>query len=415
MVAKTHKARSTTSRRRSQSSHSAIHATKTTQGGTMNDTDIPSNYLAVIKVVGVGGGGTNAVNRMIEEGIRGVEFVAINTDAQALAISDADIKVHIGTDITKGLGAGANPEVGAQAAEESRDDIKQALAGADMVFITAGEGGGTGTGAAPIVADIAKNDVGALTVAVVTKPFSFEGRKRANSAADGISTLSDAVDTLIVIPNDRLLSISEKKTTMLEAFRMADDVLCQGTQGITDLITVPGLINLDFADVCTVMRGAGTAMMGIGVASSDNRAADAAQEAISSPLLESSIDGATRVLLSIAGNKDLGIQEINDAADLVASNVDPDANIIFGTVVDESLGDQVRVTVIATGFNTSNAQTSFDAGLKAAPSRPSSNMTSHAPSHTSSKPASSSSSSNSGFGGGNNDFDIPEFLRRSRS
>ena len=381
----------------------------------MNDTDIPSNYLAVIKVVGVGGGGTNAVNRMIEEGIRGVEFVAINTDAQALAISDADIKVHIGTDITKGLGAGANPEVGAQAAEESRDDIKQALAGADMVFITAGEGGGTGTGAAPVVADIAKNDVGALTVAVVTKPFSFEGRKRANAAADGISTFSDAVDTLIVIPNDRLLSISEKKTTMLEAFRMADDVLCQGTQGITDLITVPGLINLDFADVCTVMRGAGTAMMGIGIASSDNRAADAAQEAISSPLLESSIDGATRVLLSIAGNKDLGIQEINDAADLVASNVDPDANIIFGTVVDESLGDQVRVTVIATGFNTSNAQTSFDAGLKAAPSRPSSNMTSHAPSHTSSKPASSSSSSNSGFGGGNNDFDIPEFLRRSRS
>ena len=280
----------------------------------MKDTEVPSNYLAVIKVVGVGGGGTNAVNRMIEEGIRGVEFVAINTDAQALAISDADIKVHIGTDITKGLGAGANPEVGQEAAEESRDEIKQALAGSDMVFITAGEGGGTGTGAAPIVADIAKNDVGALTVGVVTKPFSFEGRKRYNSAAEGIKNLSENVDTLIVIPNDRLLDLSEKKTTMLEAFRMADDVLCQGTQGITDLITVPGLINLDFADVCTIMKGAGTAMMGIGTASGDSRATDAAAEAISSPLLETSTDGATRVLLSIAGNKDLGIQEINDAA-----------------------------------------------------------------------------------------------------
>ena len=270
----------------------------------MKDTEVPSNYLAVIKVVGVGGGGTNAVNRMIEEGIRGVEFVAINTDAQALAISDADIKVHIGTDITKGLGAGANPEVGQEAAEESRDEIKQALAGSDMVFITAGEGGGTGTGAAPIVADIAKNDVGALTVGVVTKPFSFEGRKRYNSAAEGIKNLSDNVDTLIVIPNDRLLDLSEKKTTMLEAFRMADDVLCQGTQGITDLITVPGLINLDFADVCTIMKGAGTAMMGIGTASGDSRATDAAAEAISSPLLETSTDGATRVLLSIAGNKE---------------------------------------------------------------------------------------------------------------
>ncbi|MDD3485536.1 MAG: cell division protein FtsZ, partial [Atopobiaceae bacterium] len=336
----------------------------------MKDIDIPSNYLAVIKVIGVGGGGTNAVNRMIEEGIRGVEFVAINTDAQALAISDADIKVHIGTDITKGLGAGANPEVGAEAAEESRDEIKAAIAGADMVFITAGEGGGTGTGAAPIVADIAKNDIKALTVAVVTKPFTFEGRKRSTSAAEGVQNLSDNVDTLIVIPNDRLLDLSEKKTTMLEAFRMADDVLCQGTQGITDLITVPGLINLDFADVCTIMKGAGTAMMGIGVASGDNRAADAAQEAISSRLLESSIDGATRVLLSIAGNKDLGIQEINDAADLVASNVDPEANIIFGTVVDESLGDQVRVTVIATGFDDANVQTplpSFGAPAASAP------------------------------------------------
>ncbi len=319
----------------------------------MHENEI-NNYLAVIKVVGVGGGGTNAVNRMIEEGIRGVEFVAINTDAQALAISDADIKVHIGTDITRGLGAGANPEVGRKAAEESRDDIAEALAGADMVFITCGEGGGTGTGAAPIVADIAMNDVGALTVAVVTKPFTFEGRKRKNSAEEGIKTLAESVDTMIVIPNDRLLDIAEKKTTMLEAFTTADGVLSQGTQGITDLITVPGVINLDFADVKTIMKQAGTAMMGIGVASGDTRAVDAAQQAISSPLLESSVDGATRVLLSIAGSKDLGIQEINDAADLVANAVDPDANIIFGTVVDESLGDQVRITVIATGFSDSN-------------------------------------------------------------
>ena len=312
----------------------------------MHETEI-NNYLAVIKVVGVGGGGTNAVNRMIEEGIRGVEFVAINTDAQALAISDADIKVHIGT-------AGANPEVGRKAADESRDDIAEALAGADMVFITCGEGGGTGTGAAPIVADIAMNEVGALTVAVVTKPFTFEGRKRKKSAEEGIKTLSDCVDTMIVIPNDKLLDIAEKKTTMLEAFAIADGVLSQGTQGITDLITVPGIINLDFADVKTIMKQAGTAMMGIGTSSGDTRAVDAAQQAISSPLLESSIDGATRVLLSIAGSKDLGIQEISDAADVVANAVDPEANIIFGTVVDESLGDQVRITVIATGFSDSN-------------------------------------------------------------
>lgn len=375
----------------------------------IKDTDTLSNYLAVIKVVGVGGGGTNAVNRMIEEGIRGVEFVAVNTDAQALAISDADIKVHIGTDITKGLGAGANPEVGKESAEDSRDELKAALAGSDMVFITAGEGGGTGTGAAPVVADIAKNDVGALTVGVVTKPFTFEGRKRYASASDGISALSDNVDTLIVIPNDRLLDLSEKKTTMLEAFRMADDVLCQGTQGITDLITVPGLINLDFADVCTIMKGAGTAMMGIGTASGDNRATDAAEEAISSRLLESSIDGATRVLLSIAGNKDLGIQEINDAADLVAQNVDPEANIIFGTVVDESLGDQVRVTVIATGFNDSNVQQTLPS-MSMPSARPSSSRdrTTHAPAPAAASRPSSSSSSN------DKEFDIPDFLKRSR-
>ncbi len=376
----------------------------------IKDTDTLNNYLAVIKVVGVGGGGTNAVNRMIEEGIRGVEFVAVNTDAQALAISDADIKVHIGTDITKGLGAGANPEVGKEAAEDSRDEIKAALAGADMVFITAGEGGGTGTGAAPVVADIAKNDVGALTVGVVTKPFSFEGRRRYGSAADGIKTLSENVDTLIVIPNDRLLDLSEKKTTMLEAFRMADDVLCQGTQGITDLITVPGLINLDFADVCTIMKGAGSAMMGIGIAAGDNRAADAATEAISSRLLESSIEGATRVLLSIAGNKDLGIQEINEAADLVAKNVDPDANIIFGTVVDESLGDQVRVTVIATGFNDSNVQQqlpTLNTQSTSRPSRPAQPQPTR-PVTAQPQPARTNNSSNE------KEFDIPDFLKRSR-
>ena len=376
----------------------------------IKDTDTLNNYLAVIKVVGVGGGGTNAVNRMIEEGIRGVEFVAVNTDAQALAISDADIKVHIGTDITKGLGAGANPEVGKEAAEDSRDEIKAALAGADMVFITAGEGGGTGTGAAPVVADIAKNDVGALTVGVVTKPFSFEGHRRYGSAADGIKTLSENVDTLIVIPNDRLLDLSEKKTTMLEAFRMADDVLCQGTQGITDLITVPGLINLDFADVCTIMKGAGSAMMGIGIAAGDNRAADAATEAISSRLLESSIEGATRVLLSIAGNKDLGIQEINEAADLVAKNVDPDANIIFGTVVDESLGDQVRVTVIATGFNDSNVQQqlpTLNTQSASRPSRPAQPQPSR-PATAQPQPVRSAGTSNE------KEFDIPDFLKRSR-
>ena len=376
----------------------------------IKDTDTLNNYLAVIKVVGVGGGGTNAVNRMIEEGIRGVEFVAVNTDAQALAISDADIKVHIGTDITKGLGAGANPEVGKEAAEDSRDEIKAALAGADMVFITAGEGGGTGTGAAPVVADIAKNDVGALTVGVVTKPFSFEGRRRYGSAADGIKTLSENVDTLIVIPNDRLLDLSEKKTTMLEAFRMADDVLCQGTQGITDLITVPGLINLDFADVCTIMKGAGSAMMGIGIAAGDNRAADAATEAISSRLLESSIEGATRVLLSIAGNKDLGIQEINEAADLVAKNVDPDANIIFGTVVDESLGDQVRVTVIATGFNDSNVQQQLPTLNTQSTTRPSRPVQSQPtrPVAAQPQPVRNTGTSNE------KEFDIPDFLKRSR-
>lgn len=381
----------------------------------MHETEI-NNYLAVIKVVGVGGGGTNAVNRMIEEGIRGVEFVAINTDAQALAISDADIKVHIGTDLTRGLGAGANPEVGRKAADESRDDIAEALAGADMVFITCGEGGGTGTGAAPIVADIAMNEVGALTVAVVTKPFTFEGRKRKKSAEEGIKTLSDCVDTMIVIPNDKLLDIAEKKTTMLEAFAIADGVLSQGTQGITDLITVPGIINLDFADVKTIMKQAGTAMMGIGTASGDTRAVDAAQQAISSPLLESSIDGATRVLLSIAGSKDLGIQEISDAADVVANAVDPEANIIFGTVVDESLGDQVRITVIATGFSDSNVNRQDE--LFAAQQSQSKVAASAEPQRTAPAAGPAQAAPTRNVGGtelpnfGNDQFELPDFLKR---
>lgn len=381
----------------------------------MHETEI-NNYLAVIKVVGVGGGGTNAVNRMIEEGIRGVEFVAINTDAQALAISDADIKVHIGTDLTRGLGAGANPEVGRKAADESRDDIAEALAGADMVFITCGEGGGTGTGAAPIVADIAMNEVGALTVAVVTKPFTFEGRKRKKSAEEGIKTLSDCVDTMIVIPNDKLLDIAEKKTTMLEAFAIADGVLSQGTQGITDLITVPGIINLDFADVKTIMKQAGTAMMGIGTSSGDTRAVDAAQQAISSPLLESSIDGATRVLLSIAGSKDLGIQEISDAADVVANAVDPEANIIFGTVVDESLGDQVRITVIATGFSDSNVNRQDE--LFAAQQSQSRAAASAEPQRTAPATSPAQAAPTRNVGGtelpnfGNDQFELPDFLKR---
>ncbi len=310
-----------------------------------------ANYLAVIKVVGVGGGGSNAVNRMIEAGVKGVEFIAVNTDAQALLMSDADYKVHVGVNLTKGLGAGADPDVGLQAAEENRNEIKEALQGADMVFITAGEGGGTGTGAAPIIAEIAKDEIGALTVGCVTRPFAFEGRKRAVQADEGIKRLREHVDTLIVIPNDRLLQVAEKKTSILDAFRIADDVLRQGTQGITDLITVPGLINLDFADVRTIMQDAGSALMGIGLASGDNRAQDAAKAAISSPLLESSIEGAQGVLLSIAGGSDLGLFEVNEAAEVVAAAASPEANIIFGAVIDDSMMDQIRVTVIATGFD----------------------------------------------------------------
>ena len=309
------------------------------------------SYLAVIKVVGVGGGGTNAVNRMVDAGLRGVEFIAANTDAQALQMCDADIKLNIGHDLTKGLGAGANPDVGFGAAAESRDDIKEALKGADMVFVTAGEGGGTGTGAAPVIAEIAKNEIGALTVGVVTKPFEFEGSQRTRAAEEGIARLRDVVDTLIVIPNEKLLGMVERRTTILDAFREADNVLRQGVQGITDLITIPGLINLDFADVRTVMSDAGSALMGMGRASGEHRAADAAKAAISSPLLEDSVQGATGILLSITGNADLGLFEVNEAAEIVQAASDPNANIIFGTVLDEDIGDEVQVTVIATGFD----------------------------------------------------------------
>jgi cell division protein FtsZ len=310
-----------------------------------------SSYLAVIKVVGVGGGGTNAVSRMVDVGLRGVEFIAANTDAQALAMCDADIKLNIGHDSTKGLGAGADPDIGLAAASESRDDIKEALKGADMVFITAGEGGGTGTGAAPVIAEIAKNEIGALTVGVVTRPFDFEGTQRARQATEGIERLRDVVDTLIVIPNEKLLAVVERRTSMLDAFREADNVLRQGVQGITDLITIPGLINLDFADVRTIMQDAGSALMGIGTAGGENRCGEAARAAISSPLLEESVDGATGILLNITGGKDLGLFEVNEAAEIIQSAADPNANIIFGAVIDEGMGEDVRVTVIGTGFD----------------------------------------------------------------
>ncbi|WP_210481665.1 cell division protein FtsZ [Naasia sp. SYSU D00948] len=308
------------------------------------------NYLAVIKVVGVGGGGVNAVNRMIELGLRGVEFVAINTDAQALLLSDADVKLDVGRELTRGLGAGADPEVGRRAAEDHAEEIEEALAGADMVFVTAGEGGGTGTGGAPVVARIAKS-IGALTIGVVTKPFSFEGKRRQQQAERGVEALKNEVDTLIVVPNDRLLEISDRGISIMEAFQTADQVLLAGVQGITDLITTPGLINLDFADVKSVMQGAGSALMGIGSARGADRAIKAAELAVASPLLEASIDGAHGVLLSIQGGSNLGIFEINDAAKLVQEAVHPEANIIFGAVIDDTLGDEVRVTVIAAGFD----------------------------------------------------------------
>ncbi len=308
------------------------------------------NYLAIIKVVGIGGGGVNAVNRMIEVGLKGVEFIAINTDAQALLMSDADVKLDIGRELTRGLGAGANPDVGARAAEDHMEEIEEVIKGADMVFVTAGEGGGTGTGGAPVVARIARS-LGALTIGVVTRPFSFEGRRRAASAEEGIARLREEVDTLIVIPNDRLLSISDRNVSVLDAFKQADQVLLQGVSGITDLITTPGLINVDFADVKAVMSNAGSALMGIGSARGEDRAIAAAEMAVSSPLLEASIDGAHGVLLSIAGGSDLGIFEINSAAAMVADAVHPEANIIFGTIIDDALGDEVRVTVIAAGFD----------------------------------------------------------------
>ncbi|MGB0972340.1 MAG: cell division protein FtsZ [Mycobacterium sp.] len=310
----------------------------------------PHNYLAVIKVVGIGGGGVNAVNRMIEQGLKGVEFIAINTDAQALLMSDADVKLDVGRESTRGLGAGADPEVGRRAAEDAKDEIEELLRGADMVFVTAGEGGGTGTGGAPVVATIARK-LGALTVGVVTRPFSFEGKRRSNQAETGIGSLRESCDTLIVIPNDRLLQMGDAAVSLMDAFRSADEVLLNGVQGITDLITTPGLINVDFADVKGVMSGAGTALMGIGSARGDGRSLKAAEIAINSPLLEASMEGAQGVLLSVAGGSDLGLFEINEAASLVQEAAHPEANIIFGTVIDDSLGDEVRVTVIAAGFD----------------------------------------------------------------
>ncbi|WP_295012841.1 cell division protein FtsZ [uncultured Microbacterium sp.] len=386
------------------------------------------NYLAVIKVVGVGGGGVNAVNRMIELGLRGVEFIAINTDAQALLMSDADVKLDVGRDLTRGLGAGADPEVGRRAAEDHAEEIEQALTGADMVFVTAGEGGGTGTGGAPIVARIAKS-IGALTIGVVTKPFSFEGRRRQSQADAGVAKLKEEVDTLIVVPNDRLLEISDRGISMIEAFATADQVLLAGVQGITDLITTPGLINLDFNDVKSVMQGAGSALMGIGSARGADRAIKAAELAVESPLLEASIEGAHGVLLSIQGGSNLGIFEIHDAADLVKEAAHPEANIIFGTVIDDTLGDEVRVTVIAAGFDSGEPTLRLDPQIfsrtttapaavaekteaadeesstddkpaeEARPSTPASNPV-LAPVHTSIEPAFDES-----------DLDIPEFLK----
>lgn len=353
----------------------------------MLEFDIDFNQFAQIKVIGVGGGGNNAVNRMITAGLKGVDFVAINTDAQAINLSRAGQKVQIGLKLTKGLGAGANPEVGSKAAEESREELINALKGADMVFVTAGMGGGTGTGAAPIVAELAK-ELGALTVGVVTRPFSFEGRKRAMQAEKGIAELKSKVDTLITIPNDRLLQVVDKHTTISEAFRIADDVLRQGVQGISDLIAVPGLINLDFADVKTIMRNTGSALMGIGQASGENRAADAARKAISSPLLETSIEGAQGVLLNITGGLNLTLFEVNEASEIIAEAADPEANIIFGAVIDESLKEEVRVTVIATGFDQQK--------------------TSSGKIGTSTEPIIRSVAATA------EDLDIPEFLRRRR-
>ena len=359
-----------------------------------------TNDTAVIKVIGVGGAGNNAVNRMIDSGIEGVEFVAINTDRQALMLSKAGTKIQIGEKITRGLGAGANPDIGGQAAEESKSEISEAIKGADMVFVTSGMGGGTGTGAAPIVAGIAK-EMGILTIAVVTKPFTFEGKKRLTQAERGIESLKGKVDTLVVIPNDKLLQIIDRKTTMLEAFKMADDVLRQGVQGISDLITVTGTVNLDFADVKTIMLNTGMAHMGIGRASGENKAEDAAKQAIQSPLLETTIEGARGVIINITGGEDLGLQEVNTAAELVQRSVDPEANIIFGTVIDETMNDEIQITVIATGFDDTSEQTNSLRGDKSAPK-------------TWEKKISSIPSSQD-LGNSQNDLDIPSFLRKNKN
>jgi cell division protein FtsZ len=374
----------------------------------------PHNYLAVIKVVGIGGGGVNAVNRMIEQGLKGVEFIAINTDAQALLMSDADVKLDVGRDSTRGLGAGADPEVGRKAAEDAKDEIEELLRGADMVFVTAGEGGGTGTGGAPVVATIARK-LGALTVGVVTRPFSFEGKRRSNQAETGIAGLRESCDTLIVIPNDRLLQMGDAAVSLMDAFRSADEVLLNGVQGITDLITTPGLINVDFADVKGIMSGAGTALMGIGAARGDGRALKAAEVAINSPLLEASMEGAQGVLMSIAGGSDLGLFEINEAASLVQDAAHPDANIIFGTVIDDSLGDEVRVTVIAAGFDASGPGrkpvVSAAKGSGIAPGRHGKVTTSlFDPADAVSVPVHTNGATVS-IGGDDDDVDVPPFMR----
>ncbi len=360
----------------------------------------PTNYLAVIKVVGIGGGGCNAVNRMIDAGLRGVEFIAINTDAQALLMSDADIKLDIGRDLTRGLGAGSDPDVGAQAAEDHRAEIEEVLRGADMVFVTAGEGGGTGTGAAPVVAEIAKGQ-GALTIAVVTRPFNFEGRRRAVQADNGINRLKEKVDTQIVIPNDRLLSVANEKTSVLNAFGMADEVLLQGVQGITDLITTPGLINTDFADVRMIMTDAGSALMGVGEASGEDRALNAARHAISSTLLEAAIDGARGILLNISGSSELGLLEVNAAAQVIHEVAHPEANIIFGTVIEDDLGDAVRVTVIAAGFERWDESRPPRRGGSS--SAPSGDAPAGAPKVFDSE--------DDDLFGGDDDFDVPSFLK----
>ncbi len=363
----------------------------------MLDFDVDVQQFAQIKVIGCGGGGNNAVNRMILEGLKNVEFIAVNTDKQALALSKASQKIQIGDKLTKGLGAGANPEIGEKAAQESRDEISEAIKGADMVFITAGMGGGTGTGAAPIVAEIAKS-LGILTVGVVTKPFPFEGRKRMIHAENGIKNLKERVDTLVTIPNERLLAIVDKKTTLVDSFKYADDVLRQGVQGISDLITIPGLVNLDFADVRTVMIDKGLAHMGVGYGSGDTRAADAAKQAISSPLLETSINGATGVLLNVTGGEDLGLLEINEAAQIVQEAADPDANIIFGAVIDEALKDEIRITVIATGFENDAIDTLPISNVNLSSAKKEEDIKNEGPELN--------------VGLVNDDLDIPAFLRR---